>query len=502
MNNDTPLKRFIKKIPGAKKLWSFLYPPYKRGPSDNRDTETIFTDIVKMNAWHGADSVSGTGSDDIQTQKIIKGLPELFKEFRIRSVLDIPCGDFHWMKKVDLEGIQYIGGDIVKEMVKNDSESYEKENVRFAHLDLIKDNLPKSDIILCRDCLVHLSFADIKKALKNICGSGSTYLLTTTFTDRKNNENIRTGKWRPLNFLLPPFNFPAPVKIINEECTEQDGKYSDKSLGLWKIEDIEKSLNRLSYFVEILRPVKRKTGVFLHSISKTYDRIYREFFPSATILLYHRVENASEDQHKLCVGKANFEEHIKYVSGNYRVISLHQLVSELKSGTLKRKTAVITFDDGYLDNMTNALPILEKYHVPATIFVTAGIIGKSPWWEGKMRIMNENELRTLSQNNLIEIGAHTMTHPHLSKQTYDEQERELRESKAILEKAAKKSVDHFAYPFGGENDFNEDSIKIAKKYYASACVNFYGTVKANTDIFKLPRINIGDWRIEKFKKEI
>ena len=93
-------------------------------------------------------------------------------------------------------------------------------------------------MIFCRDCLVHLSFNKIFNAINNIKKSNSKYLLTSTFPARRKNRNIFTGGWRPLNFQLKPFNFPTPLMIINERCSETGGKFFDKSLGLWKIEDL------------------------------------------------------------------------------------------------------------------------------------------------------------------------------------------------------------------------------------------------------------------------
>jgi hypothetical protein len=105
-------------------------------------------------------------------------------------------------------------------------------------MDITKIIPSKVDLILCRDCLFHLSYKDIFSALKNFKKSKSRFLLTTTFTNRTKNRNIFSGGWRPINLELPPFNLPRPVKIINENCTEADGKYSDKSLGLWNLESI------------------------------------------------------------------------------------------------------------------------------------------------------------------------------------------------------------------------------------------------------------------------
>lgn len=106
-------------------------------------------------------------------------------------------------------------------------------------MDIINDELPKADIIICRDCLVHFPTEGIFKAIGNFKKSGSTYLLTTTFTaDRKNNIHAKFGDWNPFNLEGPPFNFPKPITIINENCTEANCLYTDKSLGLWKLSDL------------------------------------------------------------------------------------------------------------------------------------------------------------------------------------------------------------------------------------------------------------------------
>ena len=197
----------------------------------------VFTEIYRNNLFGGRDSRSGTGSDLIQTAEIRQRLPTLLKEIGVQTMLDIPCGDFHWMKEVDL-GVDYTGADVVVEIVNRNQRLYGHEKCRFMTLDLVQDSLPKVDLVFCRDVLVHFSFADIFATLLNMKRSGSEYLLTTTFTDRSTNIDIPTGHWRPLNLQIAPFKFPAPVAIINEKCTEGDGSWGDKSLGLWKICDI------------------------------------------------------------------------------------------------------------------------------------------------------------------------------------------------------------------------------------------------------------------------
>lgn len=217
---------------------------YARYQLKSKSMENIFTEIYRSNAWGGNDSVSGMGSDENETRIITRELFTLFNDLNISTMLDIPCGDFHWMKNVDLNSIDYTGADIVEELIQKNRKKYARDGIRFQCLNLIKDKLPKMDLVFCRDCLVHFSFVDIFLALDNICNSQSEYFVTTTFTGRRVNHDIVTGQWRTLNLELAPFMLPKPLKIINEGCPEDDGAYEDKSLGLWRIADIHERLTR------------------------------------------------------------------------------------------------------------------------------------------------------------------------------------------------------------------------------------------------------------------
>jgi len=205
----------------------------------NMNDKEVFTEIYKSNLWGSSESISGTGSEIKQTNTLIDNLDKLLKEMKIGSVLDLPCGDFKWMQYVDLSNIDYLGADIVEELIKRNIMHYKKRgNLKFEVLNLVTDPLPKSDMIIVRDCLVHLSYDHIYSAIKNIKSSGSKYLLTTTFTNCHQNHDIVTGDWRPLNLQEKPFNFPSPILVINENCTEGSGEYKDKSMALWHINKI------------------------------------------------------------------------------------------------------------------------------------------------------------------------------------------------------------------------------------------------------------------------
>ncbi|MBK7391183.1 MAG: class I SAM-dependent methyltransferase [Bacteroidetes bacterium] len=199
-------------------------------------TEQVFTEIYRSKHWKSTDNVSGPGSEINQTETLIRELNVLFKELNIVSVLDIPCGNFHWMQKVDLSKIKYVGADIVTELIESNKQNYqESDRLNFQVLNLITNPLPQCDLIIVRDCLVHFSNKDILNAITIIKSSGSKYLLTTTFTNHHMNFDIVTGDWRPLNLQDKPFNFAPPLMIINENCTECNGEFKDKSMALWEI---------------------------------------------------------------------------------------------------------------------------------------------------------------------------------------------------------------------------------------------------------------------------
>lgn len=200
--------------------------------------ETIFTNIYQKNTWGDQSSYSGTGSNLDQTAAIRRAIPLLVHDLGCRSLLDIPCGDFFWMSQTDLEVEHYIGADIVETLIIRNQERYGQPQRTFVKLNIMSDPLPQADLVLCRDCLVHFSFTDIGRALNNLKLSGSTYLLTTTFVDRPKNEDISTGDWRPLNLQAAPFCFPAPLQLIDEQCTEGGGMHADKHLALWRIADL------------------------------------------------------------------------------------------------------------------------------------------------------------------------------------------------------------------------------------------------------------------------
>ena len=204
-----------------------------------KTAKEVFTEIENQNVWEESESVSGIGSTLEQTKKIIEEIPRVLVELNIKSIFDIPCGDFNWFQKINLDVFDYTGGDIVNKIIDRNNQKYMKENINFINFNLLEDSPDQYDLVFSRDCLVHFSISDIYKALKNIKESGSKYLMTTTFPEEENNSDIITGGWRPLNFIKEPFSFPEPILLINENCTEMNGAFKDKSLGIWEIDKLK-----------------------------------------------------------------------------------------------------------------------------------------------------------------------------------------------------------------------------------------------------------------------
>ena len=206
--------------------------------SNNSSAKEIFNLIYQTNYWYCGESVSGEGSTMYSTETIRQILPYIIEKLSIKTMLDAPCGDYHWMKTVNLSIEQYIGVDIVPELIENNKKQYGTENKIFECCDLIEDSLPQVDLILCRDCLAHLSFFDAQKVINNFKKSGSKYLLATTNPATRHNKDIRTGQTWAYNLRLKPFLFPKPLLIIEENSAEPASKEFRKSLGLWVIEEL------------------------------------------------------------------------------------------------------------------------------------------------------------------------------------------------------------------------------------------------------------------------
>ncbi len=210
-------------------------------------TKELFTNIFNTNAWQGSDSRSGPSSNMERTRSLREALPGIIQKYGIKTFLDAPCGDFFWMKTIAPQlPIQYIGADIVDEMITENRAKYPGSNLSFVHLDLTKGPIPSADVLFCRDCLFHLSYQDIAKVFRNFMASECQYFMTTSHNSGTfENKDIKTGGWRQFDLFKPPFNFP---QSFVEAVTDGGG---DRKMYMWRKESIAHAIAGYGRLMEL-----------------------------------------------------------------------------------------------------------------------------------------------------------------------------------------------------------------------------------------------------------
>lgn len=198
----------------------------------------------------GRDDVprSGPGSDLAATAQLRAALPGVFDRYKVQSFLDAPCGDWFWMSHVDLGSITYIGGDISGELVDDVAARHSSDTVSFRHLDITSDPLPQVDMMMVRDGLFHLQHALKWAFYRNFLDAGTPHLLSTINHVKQNGDLKESGRWKPFNPMLAPFNLPTPLEMIHETdpdlpddwqaILERDDHKTHRSLGIWTRDQI------------------------------------------------------------------------------------------------------------------------------------------------------------------------------------------------------------------------------------------------------------------------
>jgi peptidoglycan/xylan/chitin deacetylase (PgdA/CDA1 family) len=209
------------------------------------------------------------------------------------------------------------------------------------------------------------------------------------------------------------------------------------------------------------------------------------------ILNYHSIHPTNTFSTK----PADFLQQMQYLANEFNVLSLPQFHKlRLDCEKLPDKTVIVTFDDGYENNYQYAFPILAKYRLPATIFLTTAFIDKN--YDITQEHIAYRGLPPLTWENIIEMkksglsfGAHTHTHPILTNTTLEKAEQEIALSKKIIEERLTEPIKMFAYTLGQRNTFN-NSIKALLRQHGFGCSTIWGTNNSKTDILALRRVRI------------
>lgn len=215
------------------------------------------------------------------------------------------------------------------------------------------------------------------------------------------------------------------------------------------------------------------------------------------VLMLHRVTSTpslSPETRKLEISPAFLEQTIiKYRNMGYWFASIGDVARMIQTKQFTKKPFVcFTLDDGYLDNLLEAVPVFRKYNVPYCIYVTTGLVtsdAKMWWYEGQdVKMLSIENLKQLASDSLCTIGAHTVTHCHLTQLSYDEKKNEIVESKQILTSWIGREICHFSYPHG---DFDEECIDIVKNAsFESATMAWGGVVRKSIPIYSIPRVSL------------
>ncbi len=219
---STPIRVIHKKIYNKKKMKIF----------SSKSQKDRFELIYKTNFWSSKESKSGYGSEKSNTINIKKGIINIINDNKVKKILDAPCGDFNWIKDILTDDLEYIGADIVKDLINENSKKYQKRNIEFLELDITTDPLPKADLMICRDCLIHLSFKKIKLFFNNFKKSDIKFLLLTSYKLKDSqkkiiNLDIPDGEFREIDMSEHPFSLPKPISEIQDkdEQTIRSGFY-------------------------------------------------------------------------------------------------------------------------------------------------------------------------------------------------------------------------------------------------------------------------------------
>jgi peptidoglycan/xylan/chitin deacetylase (PgdA/CDA1 family) len=286
----------------------------------------------------------------------------------------------------------------------------------------------------------------------------------------------------------------------------------------------------------LIRRVGGRAVRSLYGLSVT-----RRLRPRAAVLVYHRVSETTDDPYRQAVLPETFARHLEMLAEKHPIMPLGTLVDAMPSRDYPDGTVAITFDDGYADNLLQAVPLAEE--IPLTVFVTVEPVldGDTYWWDdiagleprrreelhdelkglpsverkGRLatlapfdgvdrgRPMTPAELHELAARPGVEIGAHTLSHPCLARLTPAEQQRELTEARTRLETFLGQKVTLAAYPFGKRGDVSGVTEAAARDAgYRAAFTTMQWRLVPSSPRYALPRITVHEWSTEALRHRL
>ena len=210
------------------------------------------------------------------------------------------------------------------------------------------------------------------------------------------------------------------------------------------------------------------------------EKVLRDDKIKIPVICYHSINKDPSGKSPIIISPEKFRQHLKAIKDNgYTTLTMTQFNDYiLGDKPIPEKSVLLTFDDGYMDNYTNAFPILKEFNMNATIFVI------SSYLDGK-EYMSPSNVKEMSDYG-IDIESHTVSHLRLSELSYEQQLNELKNSKDALEKLTNKPVVSIAYP---EGKYNEDTTKAVKEAgYSMGFTIDRGYVGVGDDTVKLNRL--------------
>lgn len=197
-----------------------------------KDLEAAFGRIAEGNLWGSDESLSGPGSTVEACRTILTRLPEWLWRHGICSIADLGCGDFHWMKELDLDAVRYDGYDVVREIVLWNRLMHEGPRVRFHRADFLDHPTPEADLVLVKDVFIHLPAEKVKRCLGNIKRGRSKWLAATTHEGAVRVNEPEVGGFAPIDLERQEFGLGSPVERIEVPHSPRN---PPKFLALWKL---------------------------------------------------------------------------------------------------------------------------------------------------------------------------------------------------------------------------------------------------------------------------